>query len=57
VLEELAALAGSDSGDDLRAIIQGELGVFGAEAAGDALNDDFSVLFYEDGHEILRFDF
>jgi hypothetical protein len=38
VLEELAALAGRDAGDDLRAVIDGELGMPRAEAAGDALN-------------------
>ena len=38
--EELASLAGSDPGDDLAAVIEGELCVLGAEAAGDALDQD-----------------
>ena len=41
VLEELAAFAGRDAGDDLRAVSEAELGVPRAEAAGDALDEDF----------------
>ena len=48
VLEDLAALAGRDAGDDLRAVIQRELGVPRAEAAGDALDEDSGVGFDED---------
>jgi hypothetical protein len=38
VLEEKAALAGGDAGDDLGAVVEGELGVAAAEVAGDALD-------------------
>ena len=50
VLEELAALAGRDAGDDLRAVINGELRVPRAEAAGDALDENLGVGFDENGH-------
>jgi hypothetical protein len=50
VLEALAALAGRDAGDDLRAVIDGELRVPRAEAAGDALDEDLGVGLNEDGH-------
>src|SRR5206468_3736081 len=50
VIEGLPALAGGDAGDDLGAVVDGELGVFGAEAAGDALDEDFGVGLNEDGH-------
>jgi hypothetical protein len=38
VLEELAALAGRDAADDLGAVVEGKLGVAGAEFTGDALD-------------------
>ena len=50
VLEELAALAGRDAGDDLGAVVERELGVARAEAAGDALDEDAGVGSNEDGH-------
>ena len=55
VFENLAAFAGRDAGDDLRAVINGKLRVFGAEAAGDALDQDFGVGFDENGHWNFRF--
>jgi hypothetical protein len=45
VFEELAAFAGRYAGDDGCAVINGELGVFGAKAAGDALDENFRVGF------------
>ena len=50
MLKALSALAGRDAGDDLRAVINGKLGVFGAETAGDALDENFGVWFNENGH-------
>ena len=50
VLEDLAPLARRDAGDDLRAVIEGKLGVPGAKTAGDALDENFGVGFNEDGH-------
>ena len=50
VLKDLAALAGGDAGDDLRAVINRELRVPRAEAAGDALDEDLGVGFDENGH-------
>ena len=50
-LEELAALAGGDAGDDLRAVIERELGVPRAEAAGDALDENLGVGFDKNGHD------
>ena len=50
VLKNLAALAGRDAGDDLRAVINRELRVPRAEAAGDALDEDLGVGFDENGH-------
>jgi len=47
----LSAFAGRDTGDDSRAVIDRELGMPGAEAAGDALNENLSIGFNEDGHE------
>ena len=56
VLEELAAFAGCDTGDDVRTVIDRKLRVLGAEAAGDALNEDFGIGFNEYGHvKNLRF--
>ena len=43
VLEDLAAFAGGDAGDDPGAVIEGKLGVPGAKTAGDALDEDFGV--------------
>ena len=51
VFEELAALAGRDAGDDLRAVGEAQLGVAGAEAAGDALNENFGFGSDEDRHD------
>jgi hypothetical protein len=50
VLEELAALAGRDAGDDLRAVIERELGVASAEVTGDALDEDLRGGSDENGH-------
>ena len=50
VLKELPAFAGRDAGDDLRAVINRELRVPRAEAAGDALDENFGVGFNENGH-------
>src|SRR5690606_1702349 len=50
VFELLAALAGSDAGDEPGAVFERELGVAGAEAAGDALYEDLGVFVDEDGH-------
>ncbi len=49
--KELAALAGRDAGDDLGAVGEAELGVPGAEAAGDALDQDAGLGSDEDGHD------
>ena len=49
----LAALAGGDAADHLRAVGDRLLGVEGALAAGQALADDLGVLVDEDGHDIL----
>ncbi len=51
VLEKLAAFAGRDAGDDLRAVINRELRVFRAKAAGDALDENLGVGFNENGHD------
>ena len=50
VLEDLAALAGSDPGHDACAVIKGELSVPRAKAARDALDENLGVGFNEDGH-------
>ncbi len=47
VFKKLAALSGSDTGDDLRAVFEAELGVPRAEAAGDALDEDAGLWGYE----------
>jgi hypothetical protein len=52
VFEELAAFAGRDAGDELRAVVERELGVASAEIAGDALDENFSFGGDEDGHGI-----
>ena len=58
MLKNLAALAGRDAGDDLRAVINRELRVFRAKAAGDALDEDLGVGFNENGHgKIYNFGF
>jgi hypothetical protein len=51
MFEELSALAGRNTGHNLRAVINGELSMPRAEAAGDALNENFGVGFNENGHE------
>ena len=48
--EDLAAFAGGDAGDDLRAVVERKLGVGRAEAAGDALHEDAGLGSDEDGH-------
>src|ERR1035437_194899 len=53
VLKELSAFARRDAGDDLRAVINGELRVLRAKAAGDALDENLGVGFNEDGHDFL----
>ena len=50
ILEELAALARCDAGDNLRAVIERELRMAGAERAGDALNEDLGFGSDENGH-------
>ena len=45
VFEELAALAGRDAGDDLRAVIDRKLRVPRTKTAGDALDENFRVGF------------
>ena len=50
VLEELAALAGRDAGDDLGAVVERERGVAGAEVAGDALDENLGFGSDENGH-------
>ena len=50
MLKELAALARGDPGHDLCAVINGELRMFRAKAAGDALDENLGVGFDEDGH-------
>ena len=45
VLKHLAAFAGRHAGDDLRAVIDRKLRVFGSETAGDALDEDFGIRF------------
>jgi hypothetical protein len=49
--KQLAAFARSHAGHNLRAILEAELGVPGAEAAGDPLNEDFGVGLNQDGHK------
>ena len=55
VFKKLAAFAGRDAGDDLRAVINRELRVLRAEAAGDALDENFGVGFDENGHDKSNF--
>jgi len=43
VFKELAAFAGRDAGDDVRAVINRELRVLRAKAAGDALDENLGV--------------
>ena len=50
MLEELAALARGDSGDDLRAVVERELRMAGAERAGDALDENLGFGSDENGH-------
>ena len=54
MFEEEPALAGGDTGDDLRAVVEREAGVARAEIARDALDEDAGVFFDEDGHESVR---
>ena len=51
VFKKLSAFAGGDAGDDLGAVVEGELGVLGSEASGDALHQNFCVGFDEYRHE------
>jgi hypothetical protein len=48
--ESLAAFAGGDAGHDPAAVIEAQLGMAGAEAAGDALDQDLGGFVYEDRH-------
>ena len=50
VFKDLAAFAGRDAGNNLRAVINRELRVFRAKTAGDALDEDLGVGFNENGH-------
>ena len=52
VFEEEPALAGGDTGDDLRAVVEGELGVATAEIAGDALDKNLGGGSDENGHVV-----
>ena len=51
----MSAFAGGDAGDKLAAVIEGELCVAAAEAAGDALHEDLGVFVNEDGHDSVVF--
>ena len=55
VLEELAAFAWRDAGDELGAVVERELGVFGAEGTRDALDEDLGLWRDENGHGEPRF--
>jgi hypothetical protein len=50
MLKDLAAFAGRDAGDNLCAVINRELRVFRAKAAGDALDENLGVGLNENGH-------
>jgi hypothetical protein len=50
VLEELAALAGRDTGNELRAVVERKLGVAATEFTGDALDEEFGLGSDENGH-------
>ena len=50
VLGLLAAAAGRDAGDDLRAVLDAALGLEAALLAGDALDEDAGVRVDEDAH-------
>ena len=54
MLEELAAFAGRDAGDDIGTVINRELRMFGAKAAGDALDEDLGIGFNENGHDVIE---
>ena len=54
VFEFLAAFAGGDAGNDLRAVCEAELGVFRAKAAGDPLNEKLGLGCDENGHITFR---
>jgi hypothetical protein len=49
--ELLAALAGGDTGHELGAVVEAELGVAPAKGTGDALDEDLGVFVNENGHE------
>ena len=48
--EVLAAFAGRDPGDDVRAVIEGEFGVAAAEVTGDALDENLGFGCDENAH-------
>jgi len=50
VFEDLAAFARGDAGDDLGAVLEGELGMTAAEITGDALDEDLGGGSDENGH-------
>ena len=54
IFKYLSGFAGSDSGDDLRTILEAELGVAAAEAAGDALDEDLGVCLDENCHVVTK---
>jgi hypothetical protein len=54
VFEDLTAFARGDAGDKLSAIFQGQLGVTGAEIAGDALDEETGLWSNENGHLTIR---
>ena len=43
MLEELAAFAGRDAGDDLRSVVEGQFGVARTEFTGDALDEKLGL--------------
>ena len=54
VLKFLAGFSGGDTGDNLGAVLDAELGVPTAEAAGDALDEEFGVWFDEYCHAVVK---
>jgi hypothetical protein len=54
VFEDLAALAGGDAGDDLRAVVDGQLRVAGTEGARDALDQEPGLRSDENGHAMEK---
>jgi hypothetical protein len=50
MFDSLSPLTGSDPGDDIRAVLDGKFRVARSEFAGDSLDQDFSIGFYENRH-------